>query len=421
MASAKVQDFCDMHDIGKRSAYLSALCLEEMAVNVVKHGFSRDKTRHSLDIRAIYNAGDMMLRLRDDCIPFDPAEMAEILNGDDSFENNGIRMVYRTADEVNYQNLLGMNVLTITIKEKDLRSSESSDYILEKTLQNMDEGLHRRFKDTVFVVQSILTRYMRLFPEYTDHSMFHSLTVIDACNRLIGLEQIKHLNKDEIYILLMGCYLHDVGMGISEKDFNEFKPAFNDKEYFEKHPDAAESDFVRDYHNEFSGMFIDKYAELLEIPSAGYTFAIKQVARGHRKTDLFDENEYPSDYRLENGNTVCLPYLAALIRLADEIDVVATRNPILLYDLGAFTDNVRQMRENKKLEAIKAMTMTREAFILTAETEEESVYKDLTEMIDKMQKTLDLCQDVIRERTNYRLSQEKIILRSGDRIYSSKS
>lgn len=33
--------------------------------------------------------------------------------------------------------------------------------------------------------------YRRLFPEYTDHSELHSMTVIDFCNRLIGSEQIE--------------------------------------------------------------------------------------------------------------------------------------------------------------------------------------------------------------------------------------
>ena len=30
----------------------------------------------------------------------------------------------------------------------------------------------------------------------------------------LGKEQIEKLNKDEVYCLLMACYLHDAGMGI---------------------------------------------------------------------------------------------------------------------------------------------------------------------------------------------------------------
>ena len=35
--------------------------------------------------------------------------------GDDPFKNIGIRLVYGLADEVEYQNMLGLNVLTIQI------------------------------------------------------------------------------------------------------------------------------------------------------------------------------------------------------------------------------------------------------------------------------------------------------------------
>ena len=298
---------------------------------------------------------------------------------------------------------------TITINDQNIITVKSYDYLLAKTLKMADPELHRRYKETVFGVQNILSRYRLLFPEYTDHSELHSMTVIDSCNRLIGEEQIQKLNADELYILLMASYLHDVGMGISEKDYEEFKDSLGAGEYFSAQPEASKADFVRDLHNEFSGLFIDKYAGVFDIPSRGHLFAIKQVARGHRKTDLFDEEEYPSYFRLPNGNPVCLPYLAAIIRIADEIDVVASRNPIILYDLGLLIDPV-EIVENKKVQAIKSLKMTSDAFILTAETDEEDIYTELKKMTKKMQMTLDLCRDVIAKRSPYKLSQERVVL-----------
>lgn len=410
LASERIQEFCEAHDMGKKASYYSALCLEEMAGNVVEHGFSHDRKSHSINIRTVCRNGRIMLRIRDDCIPFDPAEMAQLVSENEARDNIGIRMVYDIADEVTYQNLLGLNVLTIYIEEQDLLAVEDTDFLLEKTLQSLAPDLHKRFRDTVFAVQGILSRYRLLFPEYTDHSALHSLTVIDSCNRLIGTEQIQRLNEDELYILLMASYLHDVGMGISEKDYEEFKDALGADEYYASHPEASMSDFVRDYHNEFSGLFIDKYAGLFDLPSKEHTFALKQVARGHRRTDLFDENEYPAAYALPNGNTVCLPYLAALIRLADEVDVVASRNPILLYDIGVISD-LHQIEENKKLLAMKSMKMTKEAFVLYAESSDEDIIRSLRTMTDKMQRTLDICREVIVKRTPYKMSQSKVILR----------
>jgi hypothetical protein len=217
------------------------------------------------------------------------------------------------------------------------------------------------------------------------------------------------MNADEIYILLVACYLHDIGMGISEKDYEEFKDRLGGEYYFADHPDATKADFVRAYHNEFSGLYIEKYADLYDIPSPEHAYAIKQVARGHRKTDLFDEKEYPSDYRLPNGNTVCLPYLAALIRITDEIDVVASRNPLILYDISILT-NEESIEYNKRLFAVKSMKMTEDTFLLLAEEKDEAIIKDLEDMVASMQEKLDYCRQVVEKRTPFKLTQKKILL-----------
>ena len=98
-----------------------------------------------------------------------------------------------------------------------MENTGSADYAMEYRLKELDPGLHGRFTDAVFAMQHILSNYKLIFPEYTDHTELHTLTVIDFCNRLIG-DQIDRMNADELYVLLMGCYFHDSGMGISEKD-----------------------------------------------------------------------------------------------------------------------------------------------------------------------------------------------------------
>lgn len=95
------------------------------------------------------------------------------------------------------------------------------DFALERRLRKLDPDLHRRFTDAVFCLQHVLSNYKLIFPEYTDHTELHSLTVIHFCNQLIG-DRVADLNGDEIYCLLMGCYFHDTGMGVSQKDFEEF-------------------------------------------------------------------------------------------------------------------------------------------------------------------------------------------------------
>lgn len=111
----EVQDFCHSRGIDSKRAYLAGLFLEEMAGNVVDHGFSKDKKEHSVDVRVVHKDNDVILRIKDDCVPFDPAERAKIMDPADITKNIGIRMVYKMTDRISYQNILGLNVLTITI------------------------------------------------------------------------------------------------------------------------------------------------------------------------------------------------------------------------------------------------------------------------------------------------------------------
>ena len=282
------------------------------------------------------------------------------------------------------------------------------DFRLEKRLRELSPELHGRFVDTVYALNNGLSNYKLFFPEYTDHSILHSMNVISFCNRLIA-DRLDSMNADEIFILLMSCYLHDTGMGITMKDFESFSARIDFGDWFETHSPEDLPELIRAFHHEFSGRFIHRYARLFEIPSPEYEHAIIQVARGHRKTDLMDEKEYPADFRLPNGNTICLPYLAAMIRLADEIDVAADRNPVLLYNIADLTD-AHQILENKKVQAIRRMTISDSAFTLEVCTEEAKVRQEIRVLAEKMQHTLDYCRTVVNSRTPYRITQEKVLL-----------
>ena len=111
----QIQDFCLARGVDARRAYLSGLAMEEMAGNIVQHGFSKDKKRHSIDVRVVHKDDNIILRIKDDCVPFDPAEKQRMAEAEDVMQNVGIRMVFRMAAEVQYRSVLGLNVLTIRI------------------------------------------------------------------------------------------------------------------------------------------------------------------------------------------------------------------------------------------------------------------------------------------------------------------
>jgi len=114
--SQKICDFCKAHGIDERRSIFSGLCMEEMAGNVVEHGFHKDnKKHHTVDVRVMHKEGDIILRIRDDCKSFDPSSYVKMMDPGENGKNAGIQLVYKIAREVRYQNLLGLNMLTIRL------------------------------------------------------------------------------------------------------------------------------------------------------------------------------------------------------------------------------------------------------------------------------------------------------------------
>ncbi len=111
----RIQRFCLAHGIDRRRAYLAGLSMEEMAGNIVQHGFAADGKSHSVDVRVVHKDSDVILRIKDDCRPFDPSERQQLAEDEDPAKNIGIRMVFRIARSVQYQVIFDLNVLTIRI------------------------------------------------------------------------------------------------------------------------------------------------------------------------------------------------------------------------------------------------------------------------------------------------------------------
>lgn len=112
--SEQVMELCTSHGVEHKRAMYAGLCVEEMAGNIVEHGFTSGRTR-SIDIRVVCKGEDLILRLKDDCRPFNPKEVKELFDPADPTKNLGLRMVAGMAKNIQYQNSFGLNVLTITV------------------------------------------------------------------------------------------------------------------------------------------------------------------------------------------------------------------------------------------------------------------------------------------------------------------
>ena len=114
-ASVKAAEFCKAHGESARNSMLISLCVEEMVNNIVEHGFKNENRDHSVDVRILFKGDTRVIRIRDNCVNFDPVEYLKLHETDDPAAHIGIRMVMKMLKSANYVNSLGLNNLTLVL------------------------------------------------------------------------------------------------------------------------------------------------------------------------------------------------------------------------------------------------------------------------------------------------------------------
>ncbi len=120
--SKEIQEFCVKKGVDRRRAYISALCTEELAINVIDHGFTRSDQQLSvrLFIKAPKDKDEqhqITIRFRDNGKPFNIKKRRQLIEEeqDDPTRNIGIRLVFGMAENVSYIAAYGMNNTVITL------------------------------------------------------------------------------------------------------------------------------------------------------------------------------------------------------------------------------------------------------------------------------------------------------------------
>lgn len=113
----KTQEFCKNHGVSGRSAFYIALCIEEIAENVVMWGSKADQ-KTEIDVRVVISKNGVTVRIRDNGKLFNAERYASqfVSEPEDPSRNIGIRIVSRTAASMKYVSLVDFNVLLLTFK-----------------------------------------------------------------------------------------------------------------------------------------------------------------------------------------------------------------------------------------------------------------------------------------------------------------
>lgn len=171
------------------------------------------------------------------------------------------------------------------------------------------------------------------FPSYTDHSIQHSLRIVDRIGQILSDEAQASLSPVEIFILLLAAMFHDAGMVAD---------------------DGRDPNQVRRTHAQRSGEFIKRYLkERLNLFSEANTRLGAQLAfivESHDMTweQMKARKEFQHRESILNS-TVRPNLLAILLRLGDLLDLDYERSPdsVRRCTPGFFKDRVSQLHHDR--------------------------------------------------------------------------
>lgn len=200
-------------------------------------------------------------------------------------------------------------------------------YITNETFINSIHNIRQ-------AVSAIWTEDVRIVHDYTDHGLEHSERIFAKLHGLLAPENaFDSLQENELYVLIIGVMLHDIGMQCDVK----------------KHPqimDAAVKNFGAKFDTEFASGTANAYSKkeqneirknhhlltaawldcgfkgksgfpnhALQSIDSQYREDLINVCRFHSKLDITDCPERSRISRIR------CQFLAALLRLGDELDI----------------------------------------------------------------------------------------------------
>ena len=124
LTSEQIMLFCKGHRIDKATGFRAALCFEELAVNIIQHGFPKCKKNPGIDLRLVYDPEKLVIRLLDNCSAFDVERQIAMAveNGTMNPEGSlGLKILGSMAANIKYVHTLETNnvILSFPIKPKE--------------------------------------------------------------------------------------------------------------------------------------------------------------------------------------------------------------------------------------------------------------------------------------------------------------
>lgn len=113
--SQKVQQFLEEQNVSSRTAYMTSLCLEELAADFVAHTMQEDgknADRTIMDIKLFSDEDSLQIIIRNAASAYNPLNF-EL--DDETFAKVGVKLAQKVARNIQYTYVYKMNIITIDL------------------------------------------------------------------------------------------------------------------------------------------------------------------------------------------------------------------------------------------------------------------------------------------------------------------
>jgi tetratricopeptide (TPR) repeat protein len=247
---------------------------------------------------------------------------------------------------------------------------------LEQRLRDLDSELFGHYQTVLRVAQDLMARTYINFPTYTDHGVTHTHRVVQVMDDICPDSVRESLSAEELFALLAGGILHDIGM---------VTPTPLDPE---------RADEVRAGHDVYGAEKILEAPERYGVPRI-HRNAVATLVRHHRSSNIAED---VTDEPVGVGRMVRLRLLCALLRAGDELHLTEDRAPdVILHNLALPEGSVQHFVNCRSVTGIASEAPGSEVLRLQATVEDMVARRGVAKVVEKVNEELRRLHPVFRE------------------------
>lgn len=267
--------------------------------------------------------------------------------------------------------------------------------VLRARLEQLDPDRFDRFLAVVSECAPVLETVAQVFPDFTRHDPSHIEKLEGLAESILREEALEAMSAGGLFVLLSALWVHDVGMGdladvrernMDHADFRELREVFARKGESEQ---ACWKEYARRNHHRFCEDFVrDRLSAHLNSFEA---YWIGKVARSHGERRLHERADWPKTVALDDGVSICPPFLGVVLRLADILHLTESRAPDFLLEHRAVTDLV-SLQHWRAHQCASDLTFYDDACFLDGVTDDDEAFWFADQFVTTMSDELAYCR-----------------------------